>query len=123
MHRIHPLLDDPAQAFGALKAAGRTFGPSLTFSLQGALYFAVFLTVGAIAPGIAGTIVWSGNTFGNHYKKATSMGMVFSLGNSGGIVASEVYRSSMAPRYLPAHGVTLGFCFVSSIANPPGDSR
>lgn len=89
----------------------------LTIPLKhsGALYFAVFVTIGAIAPALAGTIVWAGNTFGNHYKKATSMGMIFSLGNSGGIVASQIYRTNMAPRYLPAHGITLGFCAVSQI--------
>lgn len=80
---------------------------------QGALYFSVFLTLGAIAPCIATTIVWAGNTFGNHYKKATSMGMVFSLGNSGGIVASLVYRNEDAPRYIRGHAVTLGFAAVS----------
>lgn len=47
---------------------------------QGVLYFAVFIVIGGIAPCIATTIVWAGNTFGNHYKRATSMGLTFSLG-------------------------------------------
>lgn len=53
---------------------------SIIPSLQGVLYFAVFIVIGGIAPCIATTIVWAGNTFGNHYKRATSMGLTFSLG-------------------------------------------
>ncbi|WRT65182.1 uncharacterized protein IL334_002125 [Kwoniella shivajii] len=84
----------------------------------GALYFAVFLTTCSIAPCIATTIVWSGNTFGNHYKKATSMGFIFSLGNSGGIISSQVYRTKDSPRFLVGQGVTFGFsviCFIASV--------
>jgi hypothetical protein len=44
------------------------------------------------------------------------MGMVFTMGNSGGIIASQVYRTEHAPRYLPGHGVTLGFCVVRDAA-------
>lgn len=62
---------------------------TIPLSRPGGLYFAVFLTIGSIAPCIATTIVFAAGNFGNHYKKAVSMGMVFSLGNSGGIVASQ----------------------------------
>ncbi|KAJ9126895.1 hypothetical protein QFC24_001931 [Naganishia onofrii] len=55
----------------------------------GALYFAVFLTIGSAAPCTATTIVFAAGNFGNHYKKAVSLGMMLSLGNSGGIVASQ----------------------------------
>lgn len=37
------------------------------------------------------------------------MGMVFSAGNSGGIVASQAYRDTDAPRFIPGHGTALGF--------------
>lgn len=64
------------------------------------------------------------------------MGFIFSLGNSGkliacfflselsdsvllgGIIASEVYRSQDSPRYIPGQSVTFGFscvCFITSI--------
>jgi MFS family permease len=62
---------------------------TIPLSRPGGLYFAVFLTIGSIAPCIATTIVFAAGNFGNHYKKAVSMGMVFSLGNAGGIVASQ----------------------------------
>ncbi|KAK8846631.1 hypothetical protein IAR55_005718 [Kwoniella newhampshirensis] len=79
----------------------------------GALYFAVFVSSSAVGPLIATTIAWTANTFGNHYKKAVAMGMVFSCGNSGGIVSSQAYRNKDAPRFLPGHGTALAFCLLN----------
>jgi hypothetical protein len=83
--------------------------------VPGVHYFALFIATAGAAPMIATTISWTGNTWsnGNHYKKAIAMGMVFSSGNSGGIVASQVYRSEHAPRYLPGHGTAVGFCLAN----------
>lgn len=39
--------------------------------------------------------------------------MVFSSGNSGGIVASQVYRDEHRPRYYPGHGTAVGFCLAN----------
>ncbi|KAJ9106423.1 hypothetical protein QFC21_001569 [Naganishia friedmannii] len=78
-------------------------------SHPGALYFAVFLTIGSAAPCTATTIVFAAGNFGNHYKKAVSLGMMFSLGNSGGIVASQIYQVKYAPRYITSHAVSLAF--------------
>nr|XP_018265893.1 uncharacterized protein I303_02269 [Kwoniella dejecticola CBS 10117]OBR88051.1 hypothetical protein I303_02269 [Kwoniella dejecticola CBS 10117] len=79
----------------------------------GGLYAAVFISSAAVGPLIATTIAWTGNTFGNHYKKAVSMGLVFSAGNSGGIVSSQAYRNKDAPRFLPGHGTALAFCLLN----------
>lgn len=40
-------------------------------------------------------------------------GMVFSSGNSGGIVASQVYRDQDRPRYYLGHGTAVGFCLAN----------
>ena len=84
-------------------------------SSPGAQYFALFMATAGAAPMIATTISWTGNTWGggNHYKKAITMGMVFSSGNSGGIVASQVYRAENSPRYYPGHGTAVGFCLAN----------
>jgi hypothetical protein len=37
------------------------------------------------------------------------MGLVFSSGNSGGIVSSQAYRNKDSPRFLPGHGTALAF--------------
>jgi hypothetical protein len=86
-------------------------------SSPGAQYFALFMATAGAAPMIATTISWTGNTWGNgnHYKKAITMGMVFSSGNSGGIVASQVYRAEHAPRYFPGHGTAVGFCLANFV--------
>ncbi|KAL0243529.1 hypothetical protein I308_105495 [Cryptococcus tetragattii IND107] len=79
----------------------------------GALYFAVYVSSAAVGPLIATTIAWTGNTWGNHYKKAICMGLVFSAGNSGGIVSSQAYRNKDAPRFLPGHATAMAFCLLN----------
>ncbi|KAL7409434.1 transporter [Mrakia frigida] len=96
--------------WSALASVGYIILLTVPISSPGVLYFAIFLTVGSIAPGIACNIAWVGGNFGNHYKKATSFGLTFSMGNAGGIVASQIYRSRDSPRFLLGHGITLGFC-------------
>lgn len=80
-------------------------------------YFAVFLTTMSIAPMISTTIVWCGNNFGSHYRKATIMGLVFTCGNSGGIWASLAYRDKDKPRYKPGHGTALAFACLNLITS------
>ena len=46
-------------------------------------------------------------------KKAIAMGLVFSVGNSAGIVASEVYRAKDKPRFLLGHGCAVGFSLLN----------
>ncbi|ORY88082.1 major facilitator superfamily domain-containing protein [Leucosporidium creatinivorum] len=72
-------------------------------------YFAVFLAVTGVAPCISGTITWCGNNIGPTLKRATGMGMMFTLGNSGGIVSSLVYFKQDSPRFQRGHAVGLGF--------------
>uniref|UniRef100_A0A0K3C9C4 BY PROTMAP: gi/647401743/emb/CDR48098.1/ RHTO0S16e01200g1_1 [Rhodosporidium toruloides] n=1 Tax=Rhodotorula toruloides TaxID=5286 RepID=A0A0K3C9C4_RHOTO len=84
----------------------------------GVAYFAVFLCVCGVAPCIANTIVWTGNNFSGVLKRGTSMGVMFAVGNSGGIVSSLVYRTQDKPRYILGHAVGLGFagmCVLLSI--------
>lgn len=83
---------------------------------SGGLYFAVFLVAAGVGPLIACTIAWTGNTWGsNYWKKAICMGLVFSAGNSGGIVSSEAYQGKDAPGYRPGHATALAFCALNLI--------
>lgn len=107
----------PLMLWAAVSCAGYIILLTVSFDSPGVLYFAVFLTTTAIGPLVAGTITWAGNTFANHYKKAISLGLVFSCGNSGGIVSSQAYRNQDAPRFIPGHATALAFaamCFVLS---------
>ncbi|GAA5885824.1 hypothetical protein JCM6882_007574 [Rhodosporidiobolus microsporus] len=75
----------------------------------GVAYFAIFLCVCGVAPCIAATITWCGNNFSPVLKRGTSMGMMFTTGNSGGIISSFIYRTQDRPHYRIGHGVGLGF--------------
>jgi hypothetical protein len=83
----------------------------------GAAYFAVFLTTCSIAPLISTTIVWCGNNFGSHYRKATIMGLVFTCGNSGGIWSSLAYKKSFNNRFYGGHGASAAFTFMTLVTS------
>lgn len=41
------------------------------------------------------------------------MGLLFSTGNSAGIISSNVYPTNTAPRFFEGHGVAVGFSFMA----------
>ncbi|KAM0787385.1 hypothetical protein ACM66B_003470 [Microbotryomycetes sp. NB124-2] len=79
----------------------------------GVCYFAIFLCVSGVSPPISNTITWTGNSLSPIYKRGTGMGMMFTLGNSGGIISSMVYFTQDKPRYFRGHGICLGFCLMA----------
>ncbi|KAK4049038.1 hypothetical protein OIV83_004399 [Microbotryomycetes sp. JL201] len=84
-------------------------------SKPGVCYFAIFLCVSGVSPPISNTITWTGNSLSPIYKRGTGMGMMFTLGNSGGIVSSFVYFTQDKPRYYRGHAVSLGFALMTVI--------
>lgn len=46
------------------------------------------------------------------YKRGITLGFVIGWGNLNGVVASNIYRKSDAPRYRPGHGTVLGYEFI-----------
>lgn len=55
-----------------------------------------------------------------HYKRAVSVGLQQSMGNAGGIVAGQLYRSKWKPNYQIGHAVSLGgigIALVSAVAH------
>jgi MFS family permease len=52
-------------------------------------------------------IVWLANNLGGHYKRAIGLAVQISLGNIGGIIASNVFVKTEAPRYFIGYGVGL----------------
>ncbi|TNY21946.1 putative MFS nicotinic acid transporter Tna1 [Rhodotorula diobovata] len=81
----------------------------------GVAYFALFLCVAGVAPCIANTITWTGNNMAPVLKRGTGMGMMFTLGNSGGIISSLVYFTQDKPRYFRGHGIGLGFAAMAAL--------
>jgi len=81
----------------------------------GAKYFGIFLCVAGVSPCISTCITWIGNNYGPVYTRAAAMGLLFSVGNSAGIISSNVYPSNTAPRFFEGHGVAVGFCGLAII--------
>lgn len=63
------------------------------------------------------TIVWMANNLAGHYKRAIGLAIQVGFGNIGGIIASNVFNTKYAPRYVVGYSVSLGmmvFCAVMS---------
>lgn len=82
----------------------------------GVKYFALFLIVpgGYITQPIV--LVWLSNLVSGHYKRSVSSAMQVGIGNLGGIVASNVFFKSEAPKYPTGYGVSLGMLWICGAA-------
>ncbi|KAF8316359.1 MFS general substrate transporter [Clavulina sp. PMI_390] len=81
----------------------------------GAKYFGIFLCVAGVSPCISTCITWIGNNVGPIHTRAAAMGLLFSTGNSAGIISSNVYPARTAPRFFEGHGVAVGFSFMAIV--------
>ncbi|KAF5011822.1 hypothetical protein FDECE_2112 [Fusarium decemcellulare] len=84
----------------------------------GVRYFALFCIVGGgyIAQPIV--LVWASNNNSGHYKVGVASAMQVGLGNSGGIIASNMFVTGQAPKYPLGFGLGLGLvwlCVLSSV--------
>lgn len=78
-------------------------------------YMAVFfVTAGCyIVQPVA--IVWMANNLSGHYKRAIGLAIQVGVGNIGGIIASNIFVSTQAPRYFVGYGVALAMLLFSGI--------
>ncbi|KAF9233963.1 MFS general substrate transporter [Melanogaster broomeanus] len=65
----------------------------------GAKYFGLVLCLMGNSSG-SGAICWLANNLGGRYKRATGMALQFTVSNVGGAIASIIFRSQDAPRYI-----------------------
>ncbi|CAF1075727.1 unnamed protein product [Adineta ricciae] len=79
-------------------------------------YFAIFLTMGGNSPCVATCITFISGNISPQTKRATALAFMLSVGNSGGIISGQIYRSEDAPRFILGHAVNLGFCTMGFIA-------
>lgn len=64
------------------------------------------------------SIMWawlSSNVAGNN-KRATAQGIIFSIGNIGGAIGSQIYRTEFAPRYIQGHAINVACYAVALVA-------
>ncbi|CAF1072199.1 unnamed protein product [Adineta steineri] len=79
-------------------------------------YFAVFLAIGGISPCNSICLTFLSCNISPHTKRATALAFMSSVGNFGGIISGQIYRSQDGPRFILGHGINLGFCVLGLIA-------
>jgi hypothetical protein len=78
-------------------------------------YFAVFLAAGGIPPCAATCIIFLSGNISPQTKRATALAFMISVGNCGGIISGQIYRSEDEPRFILGHAINLGFCTLAII--------
>ncbi|KAL2378146.1 hypothetical protein RJZ90_006226 [Blastomyces dermatitidis] len=81
----------------------------------GVRYFAVFAISAGSFMSHPITITWLNNNMGGHYKRGISSAMQIGIGNSGGIIASNLFFPSEAPRYPTGYGASLGLIWLCAL--------
>lgn len=72
-------------------------------------YAGVYLAALGIYPCISNTISWTANNVEGVYKRGITIGFVVGWGNLNGVVSSNIYRGTDAPRFLPGHGTVVAY--------------
>jgi len=84
------------------------FGINISNTSNGVKYFGTFLCVAGSHSSIPGAIAWLGGNVAGQYKRAVALALFVSIGNTSGIVVSNIYRTQDAPKYKLGHGIELG---------------
>jgi MFS family permease len=79
------------------------------------LYFATFLVLGGVYIVQPMTMVWLTNNMGGHYKRSFGAAIQIGLGNVGGIIGSNIYIATEAPRYHTGFATALGMLWVCAL--------
>ena len=82
----------------------------------GVRYLAIYLITAGGYTTQPITLVWLSNNMGGHYKRSISVAMQVGFGNTGGIIASNIYLTNQRPTYHIGYGVSLGLIWVTGIA-------
>lgn len=78
-------------------------------STPGVVYAGVFIAACSIYPAFPGVITWLSNNLAGSYKRSAGMAIQIGVGNLGGAMASNFYRSTDKPRYILGHALEIGF--------------
>ncbi|KZS88571.1 MFS general substrate transporter [Sistotremastrum niveocremeum HHB9708] len=94
------------------------------FSIQiadvshGAKYFGTFFCVAGSYAAFPAVVAWLGNNLAGQYKRGVGMAMHIGIGNFAGAIASNIFRTQDAPRYILGHGLELMFVGIGLICVP-----
>ncbi|CAL1714050.1 unnamed protein product [Somion occarium] len=84
----------------------------------GVKYFGTFFCVSGSYAAFPGIVAWLGNNLAGQYKRGVGMALHIGIGNFAGAIASNIYRTQDAPRYIIGHGVELMFVGIGFITLP-----
>ncbi len=84
--------------------------------VPGVVYAGVFIATAGIYPAFPGNITWISNNLAGSYKRAAGMAFQIGVGNLGGAMASNFYRTQDSPKYLLGQGLEIMFVTMGLIA-------
>ncbi|KEZ46290.1 hypothetical protein SAPIO_CDS1211 [Scedosporium apiospermum] len=79
-------------------------------------YAGCFLACCGFFPAFPGVISWLANNLAGPYKRAIGMSLQISLGNTGGLIGSNIYLAREKPHYRLGYGISIGFIGLGIIA-------
>jgi predicted MFS family arabinose efflux permease len=79
-------------------------------------YIAVILATSGLSPCIATCITFISGNISPHTKRAFALAFMISVGNIGGAISGQLYRTQDAPRFILGHAINLGFCILGLIS-------
>lgn len=95
-----------------LTVVGFILNLTVSVTSLGVRYFALFLCLAGAFTGSPILIAWAVENSSGDSTRAIASGIIFSVGNCGGLIAAWTYTSDAAPRYMKGHAINLGFaCF------------
>ncbi|CAF2216307.1 unnamed protein product [Rotaria magnacalcarata] len=74
------------------------------------------LVAGGLSPCIATCIAFISGNVSPHTKRATALAFMISVGNIGGVISGQLYRTQDAPRFILGHTINLGFCALGLVS-------
>ncbi|EJD40519.1 MFS general substrate transporter [Auricularia subglabra TFB-10046 SS5] len=85
------------------------FAINISDAPRGVKYFGTFFCVAGSYGAYPPLVSWLGNNSAGQYKRGISLGAQIGMGNFAGAIASNIFRSQDAPRYILGHGIVLMF--------------
>jgi len=89
---------------------------SASGNVPGVVYAGVFIVTCGIYPAFPGNITWISNNLAGSYKRAAGMAFQIGVGNLGGAMASNFYRTQDSPKFLLGHGLEIMFVTMGLVA-------
>ncbi|KAH9029003.1 MFS general substrate transporter [Lactarius pseudohatsudake] len=94
------------------------FSINISNASSGVKYFGTFFCVTGSYAAFPGVVSWLGNNLAGQYKRGVGMALHIGLGNLSGAIASNVFRTQDAPRYILGHGIMLMFVGIGFVSIP-----